>query len=101
MGNVGRHYYRWRYADFHAADVSASYDVKITVGPAPVRATHVEESMQFTNNTGQSLDRAVLHAPWHNWEGVLTLASVSAQGRQAQARWREGINLELTFARPL
>src|SRR5207249_9595947 len=57
MGNVGRHYYLWRYANTHAADFKAAYEVQITVGPAPTRSTHVEEKVELTNSTGEALDR--------------------------------------------
>ncbi len=101
MGNVGRHYYNWRYGNLRLANLNTSYNVHISVGPAPTRSTHVEETLEFTNNTGQQLDHTILHSVWHNWDGVFTLRSASAQGAQAQTRWREGINLEIAFPKTL
>lgn len=101
MGNVGRHYYNWRYADTHQADLDALYDVHISVGAAPTRATHVEQTIAFTNNTGQSLDSVILHAVWRHWSGVFSLSSATVQDKAVQTRWRDGINLEISLAQPL
>ncbi len=101
MGNVGRHYYKWRYANAHIAEPGASYEVKITVGPAPLRMTRLDETVAFTNRTGASLDRAVLHAVWHNWDGVFTLRGVDTGGTPLVTQWLQGINLEVAFPHPL
>jgi hypothetical protein len=97
MGNVGRHYYEWRYANLHRAGLGAKYQVQVEVGPAPVRSTSVKERVELTNSTGQPLSTVVLHAVWHHWDGVFTLQSASAQGAQASTRWVEGINLEVAL----
>src|SRR5205085_2221786 len=101
MGNVGRHYYNWRYANLHAANLDANYSVKIMVGSLPARLTHVDETVEITNATGQPVNTAILHAPWHHWDGVLTLTSATVAGKQAGARWREEINLEIALPGPL
>jgi hypothetical protein len=101
MGNVGRHYYQWRYAARHAANLDTHYDVRISVGPVPQRITQIVEDLAFTNRTGRTMDRVVLHAPWHHWDGVLTLRSATAQGSPAAARWREDINLEVALPVPV
>src|SRR5206468_10857324 len=38
---------------------------------------------------------------WHNWDGVFTLRSPAVGDDHAEARWREGINLEVAFPHPL
>jgi hypothetical protein len=95
MGNVGRHYYLWRYADRHPAHLDTRYQVQITVGPAPRRSTSVREQIEFTNTTGQPLDRVVLSAIWNHWPGVFELQSASANGPAAPTRWLYGVNLEV------
>jgi hypothetical protein len=101
MGNVGRHYYAWRYAGMREAGLNTNYTVSITVGPAPTRSTNVQEHSELTNGTGKPLDRVVLRAAWHHWEGAFTLGSASVGGKEAQTRWLHGINLEITLAQPL
>jgi hypothetical protein len=95
LGNIGRHYFNWRYADRHLDPLSSKYTVNITIGPAPGRATTVEESVELTNTTGQTLDRVIMRAPWHHWEGVFTLKSASSGGKEAATRWLHGVNLEV------
>ena len=95
MGNVGRHYYTWRYAASRTPNLAAKYDVNIDVGPAPARTTQVNEKLTFTNNTGSPLNRAILRAPWNYWKGVFSVASATAGGQPAKTAWREGINLEI------
>lgn len=101
MGNVGRHYYQWRYASQRPADLQSVYDARITVGRAPERATQVSETVSFTNNTRQTLDRMVLRASWRNWDGVFNLGSAGVGGIEAQTRWLEGINLEVKLPKSL
>ncbi len=93
MGNVGRHYYTWRYGSAQTASLSAKYDVNITVGPAPARTTQLGESLTFTNNTGGPLDKAVLRVSWNNWKGVFSLVSANANGKDANTAWLDGDNL--------
>ncbi len=97
MGNVGRHYYRWRYGDLHTADLGSKYNVRVSVGPAPSRLTNVDETIDLTNGTAQPLDNVVLHAPWRHWNGVLALQAATVQGATAQTHWRNGINLEVAL----
>ncbi len=101
MGNVGRHYYNWRYGDLHEADLTTKYDVHIQVGPAPRRLTTVQQSIQFTNRTGALLSNAMLRAVWNHWDGVFNLKSATLNGEAAKARWLHGINLELTASKPV
>lgn len=93
MGNVGRHYYNWRYANRHEAALGTKYTVSITVGPAPTRATTIQQTVELTNTTGQPLERVVLRAPWHHWDGVFTLQVTSSSGKDAETRWLHGVNL--------
>lgn len=97
MGNVGRHYYVWRYGARSVVDFDAQYKVRIAVGPAPQRATTVDETVRLTNNTGQPLDRLVFRAVWSNWEGVFALSSMRVDGREARVRSRAGVNLEVSL----
>lgn len=99
MGNVGRHYYNWRYADLREAALGTKYDAYIQVGPAPRRVMSVQQSIQFTNTTGGTLSNAVLRAVWKHWDGVFTLKSATINGEPARTRWLHGINLELTSAK--
>lgn len=101
MGNVGRHYYEWRYADLHTAGLDTQYNVQIAVGTAPLRTTDMQEQVDFVNGTGQPLTDVVLHAPWNNWKGVFTLQSASVEGQAAQTTWREGINLDVQLPKVL
>ncbi|MEO8286374.1 MAG: M1 family aminopeptidase [Chloroflexota bacterium] len=101
MGNVGRHYYAWRYGASKAADLAAQYDASITVGTAPSRTTQVTEKLTFTNNTDSTLDNAILRVPWNHWKGVVTLQSIAANGRTAQAAWKQAINLDVTLPQPV
>ncbi len=97
MGNVGRHYYDWRYADLHTAQLDTKYDVRISVAPKPERITTVQERIGLHNNTGNPMRTVVFHAPWHHWDGVFTLQAAVVGDRQVDAVWREGINLEVTL----
>src|SRR5207248_500532 len=101
MGNVGRHYFNWRYRDLHPATFDTAYDVHVTVGGAPTRATGVEESVSITNSTGQPLKSVVMRAAWRHWEGVFALRAASVGGVEAQTRWRQEINLEVSLPVPL
>lgn len=101
MGNVGRHYYQWRYADRHTANLHASYDVTIAVGPAPDRKTQVIENINFTNGAAEALDNVVLHIVWNHWQGVFTLHTVTETGIDAKVAWRQGINGDVSLPRPL
>ncbi|HKP53469.1 MAG TPA: M1 family aminopeptidase [Chloroflexia bacterium] len=101
MGNVGRHYYTWRYANMHEAKLDTRYAVSITVGTAPTRTTNVQQLIELTNNTGKPLDRVVLRAAWHHWEGVFTLRSAIAYGKEVPIRWLHGVNLEIPLVQPL
>lgn len=95
MGNVGRHYYQWRYSKLQAADLDARYTASIKVGPRPARATAVQEQIELVNSTGAAWSTVMLHAPWRNWDGAFDLQSVSSGGKAMQTTWREGINLEV------
>jgi hypothetical protein len=97
MGNVGRHYFNWRYGDLHAAELHASYKVKLVVGPAPKRTVSAEETVQITNATGRALRSVVMRAVWHHWDGVLAVNGASVDGAEAQVRWRQGVNLEVAL----
>jgi hypothetical protein len=101
MGNVGRHYFRWRYENLHEASLEAHYNVTVSVGPAPSRATGVEMSVAFTNSTGQLLTRSVLRSIWHNWPSVLEVSGVEVDGKAAQMRWIAGVNLEVRPPSPI
>jgi len=101
MGNVGRHYYNWRYADMHEADLDTKYNAQIQIGPAPRRTTTVQQTVQFTNTTGSNLSNAVLRTVWKRWDGVFTLKSAIVNGEAARTRWLHGINLELTTSKPM
>lgn len=101
MGNVGRHYYRWRYADLRFADLQSRYDVRIAVGPKPNRTTSVQEQVDLVNATPEPLKTVVLHAPWNYWKGVFALKSASVNGQGAQTAWREGVNLEVQLPQAL
>ncbi len=100
MGNVGRHYYSWRYGVSRTSDLATQYDATVTIGAAPARNTQVSEKLTFVNHTGRALDKVVMRAPWNHWKGVFTLTSVKVAGRDASNAWREGINLEITLPTP-
>lgn len=95
MGNVGRHYWQWRYGDRHDAQLGTKYDAVVTVGAAPLRTVHVEQTVTFTNTTGTSLDRIVLRAPWNHWKNVFSLTGLQVNGKGAESDWRYGLNLEV------
>jgi hypothetical protein len=101
MGNVGRHYFNWRYANPREAALGSKYDVHIQIGPTPRRAISVQQSIQFTNTTGSPLNTAVFRAIWHHWDGVFTLKSATINGEVAKTRWLHGINLELATSKPV
>jgi aminopeptidase N len=81
--------------------MKASYDVSDNVGRAPTRDVSVSQRVTFTNTTGATLDRAVMRATWHRWDGVFTLGEVKAGGVPAQTAWRYGVNLEIALPQPL
>jgi hypothetical protein len=93
MGNVGRAYWHWRYADRHGAELNTQYSANITIGKAPARAVHLEERVSLTNGTDSAMSNAVLRAPWNHWNGVLSLASMKVNGQDAETTWQEEINL--------
>jgi hypothetical protein len=95
MGNVGRHYYLWRYANLHTARLHTRYQVQVAIGPAPRRTTTVREMVEFTNNTGGPLGAVVLRTVWRHRQGVFDLQAVTVGGAQATTRWLNGINLEV------
>ena len=95
MGNVGRHYFRWRYANNQEAQLSAEYDATIIVGTAPTRAMSVQLQLALTNSTPRPLNRLVLRTVWKHWEGVFTLKGAEIDGKEAQTKWLNGINLEV------
>jgi hypothetical protein len=97
MGNVGRHYYTWRYSAAQTANLAAKYDVNIGVGPTPTRTTQLSEQLTFTNNTDVPLTNAILRVSWSNWKGVFTLNSATVGGKQANTAPRDGDNLEIDF----
>ena len=95
MGNVGRHYWQWRYADRHPALIDTQYNAEIVVGPTPTRTVHLDQGTTLTNATGAPLDRVVLREVWNHWKGVFTLQSLKVGGQDVQPNWRHGINLEV------
>ncbi|HST05283.1 MAG TPA: M1 family aminopeptidase [Chloroflexia bacterium] len=97
MGNVGRHYWQWRYADRHEANMDAQYSASITVGEAPDREVHLEETVSLSNGSDSELGALILRAPWKHWDGVLTIESVQVNGQAAETRWLEDINLEVAL----
>jgi hypothetical protein len=101
LGNIGRHYFNWRYGSRHEAALGSKYTVHMTIGPAPSRITSIQQTVELTNTTGQPLDRVVLRAPWHHWEGVFTLTTASIAGRDAATQWRHGVNLEVAATPPI
>ncbi len=101
MGNAGRHYYNWRYADMRLAELGIKYSVSIAVGAAPQRLTTVHENVEITNGTGQAMTNVTLRAVWHNWDTVFALQSATVSGKDAQTRWLLGINLEVSLPQPL
>lgn len=100
MGNVGRHYFNWRYANRHEVTLNTKYNARIAVGPVPLRLTTVVQDVELTNNTDKPLKSVVLRVAWNNWPGVLTLGGVTAQGAAAGTRWLHGINLEVALPAP-
>lgn len=101
MGNVGRHYFDWRYGDRHGAHLGTKYDATITVGAAPKRVVQVEETITFTNTTGTPLERIVLRAPWNHWKDVFDLTGLQVNGANSENAWRYGLNLEAHLAAPI
>lgn len=101
MGNVGQHYFQWRYARLEPADLDTHYQAQIEVGPRPSRTTQVREQIELTNATGAPLRNVILHAPWNHWEGAFRLLSVVSGGQELQASWHEGINLDVQLAKPV
>lgn len=101
MGNVGRHYYTWRYKTLNTANLDARYDVRIIVGSAPRRATSVSETVDFANNTGSTLSSAVFRAIWHHWDGVFTLDSATYDGTGIDMKsgiaWQNDVDLRVKF----
>lgn len=94
MGNVGRHYFQWRYSQLEPADLNARYQVTIDVGPRPSRVTRVQERIELVNGTGAPLRNVMLRVPWNHWDGVFRLVSIASGGRELETAWREGINLD-------
>jgi hypothetical protein len=101
MGNVGRHYFQWRYAKLRAADLDSRYHARIEVGPKPGRVTRVVEQIELANDTGAPLRNVMLHAPWHHWDGAFRLVSVTAGGQPVETAWREEINLGVRLPAPV
>ena len=101
MGNVGRHYYQWRYSKLQAADLDSRYTANIKVGPRPARTTAVQQQIQLVNNTEAAWTTVMLHVPWHYWEGAFSLQSVTSNGRALQTTWRQAINLEVQLPAPV
>ncbi|MDQ3929952.1 MAG: hypothetical protein M3328_12510, partial [Chloroflexota bacterium] len=101
MGNVGRHYFQWRYSQLKPADLDASYQARIEVGPKPSRTTRVQEHIELVNGTGAPLSNVVLHAPWNHTEGVFRLLSISSNGTPAETTWREEISLDVPLPAPV
>lgn|GEM_PF-1461873 len=97
MGNVGRHYYNWRYANTKPASLNSKYNVKIAIGPAPRRTTQVQQTVELTNGTGRPLGNVVLRVVWRHWNGAFTLRSAAVDGVAAETRWLHGINLEVAL----
>lgn len=95
MGNVGRHYFQWRYAKLRPAELDTHYQASIEVGPKPGRTTRVQERIELVNATDTPLQTAMLHIPWNHWDGAFKLLSLTANGQIAQTTWREGINLDV------
>lgn len=100
MGNVGRHYYLWRYTDLYRADMHTRYDARIAVGPKPGRTTTVQQQVDLDNATPGVLKTVVLHVPWNHWKDVFRLSSATVNGQSAQTAWRESINLEVQLPQP-
>ena len=71
------------------------YNAEITIGPAPTRSIHLEETITLTNTTGAPLDRIVLRAPWNHWKDVFDLSELQVEGQDNTTNWRYGLNLEL------
>jgi hypothetical protein len=94
MGNVGRHYWQWRYSDRHPAQLDTHYNAEISIGPDPTRSIHLEETITLTNTTGAPLDRIVLRAPWNHWKDVFDLTELQVEGQDNTTNWRYGLNLE-------
>ncbi len=92
MGNVGRAYWHWRYADRHEAELSTQYNANITIGEAPARAVRLKERVNLTNGTDSAMSNLVLRAPWNHWNRVFSLTSATVNGQDAETKWQEEIN---------
>jgi hypothetical protein len=101
MGNVGRHYYNWRYSQPPSPELDVAYNVRIRVGTAPRRAVAVEETVALKNTTEQPLNSIVLRAIWNHWQDAFTLRSASVNGVPVNTRWRNEVNLDALLPRPL
>lgn len=101
MGNVGRHYFQWRYVQLAAADLDTRYQARIEVGPKPGRVTRVVERIELANGTGAPLRNVVLHAPWQHWDGAFRLLSITAGGQEVETAWREEISLDVQLPAPV
>jgi len=105
MGNVGRHYYDWRYADLRpdtkTPATRTGYDVAAHVGDD--RGLDVVERIHYTNTTAArvALHEVVLRVVYHHWRGAFTVQAAHAGDQPAPTRWREEVNLAIGLPAPL
>jgi hypothetical protein len=105
MGNVGRQYYDWRYADLHpdtkTATTRTRYTVQAHVGDD--RGLDVVESIHYVNTTAARvlLHEVVLRVVYHHWRNAFTVQGAQAAGQGTTTRWRDEVNLAIALPAPL
>jgi hypothetical protein len=105
MGNVGRHYYDWRYADLRpdakTAATRTRYDVTAHVGDD--RGLDVVERIHYVNTTAATvpLREIVLRVVYHHWRDAFSAQRAVAGGAATTTRWRDEVNLAIALPAPL
>ncbi|HMA35506.1 MAG TPA: hypothetical protein VKY74_13635, partial [Chloroflexia bacterium] len=105
MGNVGRHYYAWRYADLASDSKTPAtrtrYDIAVQVNGD--RSVAVREQIHYTNTTAAHtpLPELVLRTIYHHWPGAFVGGPAHAGGQGTSTRWRDNVNLALALPTPL
>ncbi|HUS14413.1 MAG TPA: M1 family aminopeptidase [Chloroflexia bacterium] len=105
MGNVGRAYYDWRYADIRPDTKTAATRTRYTVDAAIAanRDVQVSESIRYVNSTVAAvpLQELVLRTVYHHWSGAFIVGAATAGGRPTTTRWRDEVNLAIALPAPL
>ncbi len=105
MGNAGRDYYAWRYADLRPdtkpAATRTHYDVAAHIGDD--RGLDVIEQIHYVNTTAARvpLREVVLRTVYHHWTDAFAVQHATADGAPTTTRWRDQVNLAIALPEPL